>query len=66
MADLARAWLRLDGRYRHVYVLDQYEQATLGGGLVKMARVKLTSRSQETYDFEYEKLEDRRPRRIRR
>jgi hypothetical protein len=62
MADLPRAYLKFEGRWCHVYILNRYEQMTLSGRTVAMATVKLVKNSKETYDVEARRLEAKRPR----
>ena len=56
-----RAYIKINGSYRKVYVLGKYQQTTLDGGVEDMVTVKLTKSSSATTDVEANKLETRHP-----
>lgn len=62
----SRAFVKMNGIWRHVYVLNRFEQITLDGEVVSMVTVKLAKNSKETYDIEASRLETKRPRAYRR
>jgi hypothetical protein len=65
MSDLPRAYLHLEGKWRHVYIIETYEQMNLLGWGVIIARVRLTAKSSIIHEVEQSKLEHNKPRRQR-
>lgn len=47
-----KAYIKWNGRWRHVYILSSFDQMTLLGGPVRMLEFRLNSRSKETYTSE--------------
>ena len=56
-----RAYIHWGGRWRHVYILGSYDQATLVGDPVRMLYFKLTKASKETLSAEKIKFHKKKP-----
>jgi len=61
-----RAYFFFNGQWKHVYILDRYEQRDIFGGGVLMCKIKLVKNTQQTIDVEADKLQSEKPRRSRR
>lgn len=59
--DPLRAYIKWEGRWRHVYVHGSYDQSTILGDTVRMLYFKLTKNSRELLAAEKTKFEKKRP-----
>ena len=66
MSDLPqRAYALISGKYRHLYIIESYQQMDIMGGVVDMVRAKVTKSSSEMIEIEKDKLLSRKPTRSR-
>jgi hypothetical protein len=59
--DPLRAYIKWEGRWRHVYVHGSYDQSTILGDTVRMLYFKLTKNSKELLAAEKTKFEKKKP-----
>lgn len=60
-----RAFLEVDGRWRHVYILRRFKQTDIFGGATDFVEYKMTANGDNRNIAEASKLQDKRPRRSR-
>jgi hypothetical protein len=56
-----KSFIRLDGRWYNVTIIDVYEQADLFGGMVKMVRFKKSKNSVEVLEARRDQFVDAKP-----
>jgi len=61
-----RAYINIDGTWRHVYILGSYDQMTLVGEPARMLEFKLSKTSKQTLAAEKSKCHEKKPRTYKR
>lgn len=56
-----KAYIKWNGRWRHVYILSSFDQMTLLGKPVRMIEFKLTKRDKETQTSEKINFHKKKP-----
>ena len=56
-----RAYIKWQGRWRHVYILSSQDQTTIMGEVVRVLNFKLSKKSKDTFQAEKSKFEKKKP-----
>lgn len=57
-----RFYVQINDQWKHIYLLEVYDQIDIFKQPVKMARVKLSAKSKQTHEVEFSKLQSEKPR----
>ncbi len=60
-----RGYVEIEGRWRHVYIVESFEQVDIFGDKIEILVVKLTKSSKQTYEVERSKIKDHKPKPVK-